>query len=231
MADSQRQTAKYCLIVSGKDVPKAKRDEDTLAILMELMQEKYGVQLKKEELSDVHRRPGTDDIILKFSARLHGGGFDRLTRRFRYWHGKGEEGKKINVEICHYLTEHDQVIQELLLILKAGGKIQKFRVAGSGRHVFQRSGQQDWLPAEKIEDINELMNEEVWKKLAEDRSKVKTSNMRSQRECRKKQAAFWAGARWNECVEPAGKKRKATQISQEDEMTSETEEDRPGKSS
>lgn len=185
VVDAQRQTAKYCVILGGKSLQKRKDREDTVRIVVEAVQEKYGIRIDPLEMSDVHRLPNSEEVIIKFNCRLMGGSYDKMVRRFNNWQGLPNK-KNYDIYIRQYLTDYDRTIQNVLLTLKKKKIIESLYAAQSGRLAYKQKDDKVAKTVETIKDIQHLITEEIWKEATTIKPTGTTSSAKRRHDRRKR---------------------------------------------
>lgn len=187
-ADAQRTYSKYCLHMTGADVPERPKQgyEDPVSIWREVMRAKYNILISEAESKEFracHRDASGKGLVACFTRCTPGSVFDRCA--FRGKRGKlgsnwnGELGKRpdsvnLKIQVERMVAEADRPIKAIGLYIKKIDRNcpeEKQRVAqvgpSKGGYVTFRSGKGEHRRFYHREDAEALLTPE---ELAEFRS-------------------------------------------------------------
>ncbi len=119
ISDLQRLYAKYCFLLFGPDLPKQTREEDTVAVVIRLLREKYGIKVDSSDMSACHRNGPQEDasITIRFISLLPDSPHHQLCNRWGNWNGEkgcAENSTSLKVFARQMGSKMDKEIESLL---------------------------------------------------------------------------------------------------------------------
>ena len=184
VSDLSHQYSKYCLRMSGDDLPKSDKGEDCIAIWIEGMRQKFAIQISEDERMQFRacHRVSDGSIMAAFTTSIAGSVFDRCAYRGDRKDGKGSnwngernqgEGRNLKVSVDRVASKADSSIQSAGLHLKRKDKdrpqlerrVVQVKISRSGAVIF-RNGKGDHQMMYHVQEALEIMTEEERKEFA-----------------------------------------------------------------
>ena len=181
--DTQRQTTKNCIILSGKHLPLPQKDarEDCINLFTQLVKRKYNIDIDANEIAIAHRRKnGT--IIAKFIKLGPGSSFDNLRNR----RGKGSRNPNKDLQIYAnvMLTKTDGKLRFMASCAQKAGEIHFYDVLPSGRIGIRKEEGDSMIPIDSFDDIKPFLTEKTLK-LIKNANKDRGANQKKRRAARR----------------------------------------------